>query len=594
MTSVGRGNPSTNSAKQANVQAFLRSFAAARREGSVADASDLYHKSLPDLTLQPLRGEGKATAEEQRRSEAHRGGRPGTRMNPRSSFTPIVSLLPSFYTVQHYLASDPVNIVLYKELYYRLLYQQKEISMNARVEAWMNYREYIQLVKKKKLSFPLPLKWIWDILEEFVYQTQSFCHFRLREGESLGLRLNQPSPEVGNVIETIQSFEDLATESNVRVSLQNLKEVETQGADENVCNIAPHEGDPSRVLWWSGVYALFLLVRLRVQLGDYHTALQTLEGTPLLRRIDATDSLLQIPNARLTFYYHTGFSCLMLRRYADAHFLLSRAVRWGKIYQYLSDPLQSLAALRRQSIAALSIVLMLYSMKPDETLQDVIRESTEELAAMTYDETAFKAVFMKACPKYITPLHAEENEDSVYHYSPFVLMENHCMILFREVQQQSWLPELRSYLTMYDKINLEDLHNLHTTGEGSRSEKISHLITWKHKLYQLSAIPQAQADQGFSFAKARLETSNQEQSLSPPKVSNLPYFGESKDGVSSLSGEYHLLTPHGVDFYLDKDTIHVKRITPIEDPCQVDLHVIQHLMKEIKTVDSIFRSVCEK
>ena len=59
---------------------------------------------------------------------------------------------------------------------------QGGVSLEERQESYMNYIDLFNLVlaNDQPLKIELPDQWLWDIIEEFIYQFQSFCNFRTK------------------------------------------------------------------------------------------------------------------------------------------------------------------------------------------------------------------------------------------------------------------------------------------------------------------------------------------------------------------------------------------------------------------------------
>ncbi len=63
-------------------------------------------------------------------------------------------------------------------MFYRHLYANAKPSLAQRVESWDNYRELFGVILNSALNMQLPNGWLWDMVDEFVYQFQSFCQYR--------------------------------------------------------------------------------------------------------------------------------------------------------------------------------------------------------------------------------------------------------------------------------------------------------------------------------------------------------------------------------------------------------------------------------
>src|SRR5690242_16383944 len=97
-----------------------------------------------------------------------------------------------------YSVLDPVFLVLYKELYYRHIYAKLVPSLEHRFESWKNYCDLFNYLlsthprdyclhssfarpddslssSDNKVDLELPHQWVWDIIDEFIYQYVMRC-----------------------------------------------------------------------------------------------------------------------------------------------------------------------------------------------------------------------------------------------------------------------------------------------------------------------------------------------------------------------------------------------------------------------------------
>jgi translation initiation factor 3 subunit L len=85
---------------------------------------------------------------------------------------------------RHIYASKPVLLTDFLLFFYLIffLYLQGGVSLEERQESYVNYIDLFNLVlaKEQPLKIELPDQWLWDIIEEFIYQFQSFCNFRTK------------------------------------------------------------------------------------------------------------------------------------------------------------------------------------------------------------------------------------------------------------------------------------------------------------------------------------------------------------------------------------------------------------------------------
>ena len=85
---------------------------------------------------------------------------------------------PPVEAVLHLVDGDHVFGLLYREMYYRHLYASGKPTLEQRIDSWANYRELFTVVLSKNINMLLPNLWLWDMVDEFVYQFQSFCQYR--------------------------------------------------------------------------------------------------------------------------------------------------------------------------------------------------------------------------------------------------------------------------------------------------------------------------------------------------------------------------------------------------------------------------------
>lgn len=85
---------------------------------------------------------------------------------------------PPAEAVSQYVEDDQVFLLLYKELYFRHLYAKLQPTLEQRVQSWENYCQLFKVILQGNVTMQLPNNWLWDMVDEFIYQFQSFCQFR--------------------------------------------------------------------------------------------------------------------------------------------------------------------------------------------------------------------------------------------------------------------------------------------------------------------------------------------------------------------------------------------------------------------------------
>lgn len=87
---------------------------------------------------------------------------------------------PSVDAVATYVDNDHVFCLLYREMWFRHLYARLTPTLKQRIDSWDNYCSLFQVVLHGVVNMQLPNQWLWDMVDEFVYQFQSFCQYRAK------------------------------------------------------------------------------------------------------------------------------------------------------------------------------------------------------------------------------------------------------------------------------------------------------------------------------------------------------------------------------------------------------------------------------
>lgn len=122
----------------------------------------------------------------------------------------------------------------------------------------------------------LPDQWLWELVDEFVYQFQAFAQYRARlttkSPEEIDT-LNQNN-KVWNVLCVLNVLHSLVEKSNIKRQL----EVYASGGDPD--SVAGDFGRHS-LYKMLGYFSLVGLLRLHSLLGDYYQAIKVLENIEL-------------------------------------------------------------------------------------------------------------------------------------------------------------------------------------------------------------------------------------------------------------------------------------------------------------------------
>ena len=87
---------------------------------------------------------------------------------------------PVVEAIAPYVDNDHVFCLLYRELWFRHVYARLTPTLAQRMDSWDNYCSLFQIILHGNVNMQLPNPWLWDMIDEFIYQFQSFCQYRAK------------------------------------------------------------------------------------------------------------------------------------------------------------------------------------------------------------------------------------------------------------------------------------------------------------------------------------------------------------------------------------------------------------------------------
>lgn len=383
---------------------------------------------------------------------------------------------------------DQVFLVLYSEVYYRHIYARLTPTLEHRTGSYNNYCNLFNLLLNNQdgpVTFELPNKWLWEIIDEFIYQFNQFSVYRTRlilskeKSDPTELNYVQDHPEIWSAYSVLNALYSLIGRSNI---IEQLKEQKLNFNNGNNVNseIAGEYG--SLALYRNlGYYSIIGLLRIHTLLGDFTLALKSVEFIDLDKKAFFT----RIPGCHFTTYYYVGYCYLMLHRYSDAikvfsHILLyisrTRNINTSGQYDIVTKKSEQMYAL-------LTILVGLAPTRLDDTLKSGIKEKFGDkfIKIQRGGEdsiSVYEDLFKFGSPKFIStsvPLSKNVNDPLYLHLKIFML----------KVKNVIFLPTLKSYLSLYSKLDLAKLSKLLDIDE---LELRSILLTYKLNNRQLKWI----------------------------------------------------------------------------------------------------------
>ncbi|THH16303.1 hypothetical protein EW146_g4306 [Bondarzewia mesenterica] len=331
---------------------------------------------------------------------------------------------------------DQLFLILYRELYYRHVYSRLQPNIDDRFHSYENSCELFNYLLNSDGPVPLelPEQWLWDIVDEFIYQFQSFCVWRAKvktktDEELLMLADGSQVWSAYSVLNVLYSLIQKSKINEYIVAQQRGKS----------------EDEIAEIVGEFGVRPLYRM------LGYFSIA-------PFTR----------VTACHVATYYYVGFCYIMLRRYPDAirafvsilNFILRMRQYHTRSYQY--DQINKTAD---RMYALFAICNALSPSRLDDNIANIVKDRYgEQFAKMSRGEEgipAFEELFNYACPKFISanaPPYEESEQLAAYvEAAPVEPQQRHLSLFLSDVRAQAAVPTLRSFLKLYTSLDASKL-----------------------------------------------------------------------------------------------------------------------------------------
>ncbi|KAL0905832.1 hypothetical protein M5K25_024271 [Dendrobium thyrsiflorum] len=393
---------------------------------------------------------------------------------------------PSVEAVAPYVDNDHVFCLLYREMWFRHVYARLSPTGRQRVDSWDNYCSLFSVVLHGVVNMQLPILWLWDMVDEFVYQFQSYCQYRakLKNKTEEELQLLKQYDQAWNVYGVLNYLQALVEKSMIIQILEREKE----GLEQFTATDGYDYQGGSNVLKMLGYYSMIGLLRVHCLLGDYHTGLKCLAPIDISQQGVYTTVI----GSHIFTIYHYGFANLMLRRYVEATREFNKILLYilkFKQYHQKSPQFDQILKKNEQMYALLAICLSLCPQTKliEENVSAQLKEKYNDkmLKMQRFDDEAyavFDELFSYACPKFITPS-APALEEPLINYNQDAYRLQLKLFLY-EVKQQQLLAGVRNYLKLYSTISIAKLATYMEVDEATLR---TILMTYKHKMHAVDS-----------------------------------------------------------------------------------------------------------
>lgn len=369
---------------------------------------------------------------------------------------------PDAEAVAPLVGDDATFLVLYRELWYRHVYSRLSPDGEDRFQSYDNYCDLFNYLLNSDGPVPLelPVQWLWDMIDEFIYQFQSYSQWRnkVHNKSEHDLELLQDGG-VWSAYNVLNVLYSLIQKSRI------TEQLTASGAGGEPEAVAGAFG--TRPLYKTlGYFSLIGLLRVHVLLGDYTLALQMLDHIHLHQK---NGFLNRVTACHVTAYYYVGFAYMMLRRYPDAirafsHilvFVMRLRPYHTRSYQY--DQFNKMAD---RMYALLAMCCALCPTRLDENVASAMREKYgEQYAKMAQGDAdalhAYQELFLYACPKFLTctppPYHDADALKAHAQAPPLDPVQHQLRIFLAEVQTQQTNVPIRAFLRLYTALGTDKL-----------------------------------------------------------------------------------------------------------------------------------------
>jgi len=376
---------------------------------------------------------------------------------------------PDYEMAKDFLGEDPRTELVYKELFYRHLFGKNlTLQPKDRLDAWENYINLFRKLEddlkaevqtgtapEKKLA--LPLSYLWDIVDEFVFQYQRFELFKkhaFQKDVKADKDLCTENPtmwEASAVHHHLNVFVDI---SNLEYLMECKRNKTTPDSSKEMT------GEMSQFI---GYFSQVQIVRLTILFGDFDGCLD--EVTKL--DYGCHDPLyFRSIGCHVSLYYYLGFAFIMQKRFSDAIGLFSQILYFHLRVGQRFPPLGHLYDVQTKNMDRMWTLLIIAMSMGGDGYHNIVEDSVLQVIDDKHSEKRTKLrdfdnhdyydeVFVQICPKFV-PI-CEEVDGKLNFADGY---DKHKESFKAILAEQKIVPVVVSYLKLYTGISLKKLADL--------------------------------------------------------------------------------------------------------------------------------------
>ncbi|CAD8197972.1 unnamed protein product [Paramecium octaurelia] len=333
---------------------------------------------------------------------------------------------------------DSITKLLFNESCYRHAFQsvQQQFNLQTSIESWQNYQLlFAALQQKQNIDLPLPPSWIWDILDEYVYQFYVSSRWRklLKNDEITQLKNIQDYWNLEEILKTLEAFSSQRN-SAVQNTFQYL-----------------------------AYYSYLATAKLHVMSGNFNAAYT------MLSQIQHSELIIYSKSggAYQSLFSYAGFCFLLNKEYKKANLTLTLIVNYFNKYKQLYTKSYQYDSLIKQheKILALLAVTSIFYPEIEDNIITLLKESRNKLfekyeKILKYDQQLIGEVFLQSCPKIINTIKNMKEFQTEQELNPNETIIEVKDKLLKEVLEAKRINDVEQVLSLYNQITFEHFNKL--------------------------------------------------------------------------------------------------------------------------------------
>lgn len=340
--------------------------------------------------------------------------------------------------------------LLYKELYYRHLFfklQNTHVDIETRCEAWNNYMELFKVLipedDRDLRKSELPCKWVWEIMDESIYQFQNFCIYASKlKKDDPALKEIAGKANIPNFNQLEGALKDLLSASQVNGASDKLIEEEKPKARHFV-----------------GYLAHLALIKLNLISNRVDEALRLIQACSMNY---IQNYLKRSWCALISFFYFAGLTYILKNEFLKGMKILEKCCSFFYRYKhFLSKSMQidKYNRLVERSTMLLTIFLSFNKIEIEDTIMRIINEKYGERYSklLKYDQVTFEETLTSGCCKIIEPLLSAGDFEKYVTLDSVDKLPEIIQKMLVQLNKYRILNGVESILLIYSKLSVDKL-----------------------------------------------------------------------------------------------------------------------------------------